>query len=441
MRLAAFVAAQPWQPAVEREVVLTSDGLGYHTLALALLERGEFSLERGGPPETLRTPGYPLALAAVYAIAGPRPWVAIALQLVLQCVTCCWLYRAALRSGGVAGGLFTGGLLAFDPAFVIHGCGLWSETIFVALLVGALGLLAATPASRSLAPAAILLGLATLVRPAGLFAAPGLLAFVALRYRRRPRKLLAAGCLTLACFAAPLVPWMARNLAVNGRAALSSAGPFNLLFLTVARMERGPGDPSGERTRERLRAESALGEASARPFEIADRWAQVAWSHAASGPIDFARALAEGVGGGLANLGTTEWSRALRLAPGLLEDGAVSGWLRRARRYAELKGPAALLLAAVAAAHLLLLYLGAAAALRPALATRNPRPAWAALCLGAGFLASLCIAGNARLRLPLAACLALLAGQAQYPTWAMRLPSLTRARRLRERASEKSGGC
>lgn len=410
VRLAVFGAAQPWQPAVEREVVLASDGLGYHALALALLERGEFSLERGGPPEALRTPGYPLALAAVYSIAGPRPWVAIALQLVLQCVTCCWLYRTVLRSGGIGGGLIAGGLLALDPAFVIHGCGLWSETLFVALVVGALGLLAATPASRALAPAAILVGLATLVRPAGLFVAPGLLAFAALRFRGRPRKLLAAGCLALACFAAPLVPWMARNLAVHGRAALSSAGPFNLLFLTVARMERGPGDPSGERARDRLRAESALGDTASRPFELADRWARTAWSHAASEPIAFVRALAEGSAGGLANLGTTEWSRALRLAPGSLEDGAVSGWLRRARRYAELKGPTAQLLAAGAAAHLVLLYLGAGAALRPALAARDPRPAWAALCLGVGFLASLCIAGNARLRLPLAACLALLAG-------------------------------
>ena len=58
----------------------TSDN--YETIALSLLERGEFALEPG-KPTSHREPAYPLFIASVYALAGGRSPAAL---LGAQCL-------------------------------------------------------------------------------------------------------------------------------------------------------------------------------------------------------------------------------------------------------------------------------------------------------------------------------------------------------------------
>ena len=56
---------------------------GYETIALNLLERGEYAIEPGRPT-SLREPGYPLLIAAVYGAArGRRAWLVLALQVAM----------------------------------------------------------------------------------------------------------------------------------------------------------------------------------------------------------------------------------------------------------------------------------------------------------------------------------------------------------------------
>ena len=74
LRLGFLLLVEPWALATEAQAALHNDSQGYHRLALSLLERGEFTTEAGVPANTLRTPGYPLFVAALYSLFGPRPW-------------------------------------------------------------------------------------------------------------------------------------------------------------------------------------------------------------------------------------------------------------------------------------------------------------------------------------------------------------------------------
>jgi hypothetical protein len=72
-RLGLFGVAQPWRPDVVRDALLTPDAWEYHQLAVTLLEHHRFAFTPHGPPDALRTPGYPFFVAALYAACGPRP--------------------------------------------------------------------------------------------------------------------------------------------------------------------------------------------------------------------------------------------------------------------------------------------------------------------------------------------------------------------------------
>lgn len=86
---------------------------GYETIALSLLDRGEFALEPGRPT-ALREPSYPLYLAGVYAVFGRRPGVVIFLNCLLSAATGLLLWRAGRRLFG------EGAALAALWTFMLH---------------------------------------------------------------------------------------------------------------------------------------------------------------------------------------------------------------------------------------------------------------------------------------------------------------------------------
>src|SRR4030095_10484807 len=65
------------------------DAVGYHQLAVNLLQRGIFSLNTQPPfqPDAIRTPGYPLFIAAVYVVVGINPRAVLIVQAILDAIT------------------------------------------------------------------------------------------------------------------------------------------------------------------------------------------------------------------------------------------------------------------------------------------------------------------------------------------------------------------
>jgi hypothetical protein len=161
-----------------------------------------------GEPSAFWPPGYPLVVAAVALVVdvGPVPgelpaWLGL-LQACIGAATVVpvwWLARAA--SGSPRAGVVAAALVALWPSLILHTSTAHLETVFVAVLVGSLALLAR---GRDVT-GGIALGLAVLTRP---FALP-VVALVWLA-RRSWRAAAVVGAIVVAV----QLPWVVRNAVV-----------------------------------------------------------------------------------------------------------------------------------------------------------------------------------------------------------------------------------
>lgn len=218
VRLALFAVAEPWSDQYLSDF-LRLDSLGYHELAISILDGG-FML--AGSPDAFRTPLYPAFLALFYFFGGAHPWLAIIGQIALDGGTCyllCVLFQRRLPAY----------LYALHPVAIFQANVLMSETLTVFVLT--LGLFALF--HRRFFAGGVAVGLAALVKPAALYLPIVLLIWVAFVYRRnfvRPSALL------VVAFALTISPWLARNYVTFDHLSLSSSGRFNLLDLQASRV-------------------------------------------------------------------------------------------------------------------------------------------------------------------------------------------------------------
>jgi hypothetical protein len=190
-----------------------------------------------GPPETLRTPGYPLFLAA---IANTR--TVIAAQAVLGAVTCFIVGYFAATRWGIAAGAAAETFLALDIPSIASCAMVMSDSLFQLLLT--LGILLEMIAIDVDQPrfkqvcivsfAGLSLGAAILVRPIG-FLLPilGLLPFVLpVLSHNKPRLHLAA--IVVFIPVAVALGWTGRNYYRTGICTLSTISIYNLYAIRVA---------------------------------------------------------------------------------------------------------------------------------------------------------------------------------------------------------------
>lgn len=188
---------------------------------------------------TFRPPGYPAFLAFWLWIGAGTLGVRLA-QVALSGLSVVLVWRLGERLGGGRVGRVAATVFAFDPILVAFSHRLWSETLFIAILLAAVDLLTADrrePAWGRTALAGVLLGLGSLVRPMLVTALPFLALWMlweawqaradgGLRLVPRALRLglLGGVCLLL------IVPWTLRNQRLTGTFILiDSNGPFNFL--------------------------------------------------------------------------------------------------------------------------------------------------------------------------------------------------------------------
>lgn len=211
-------------------VCLLPDAEYYWKLAQTIRDGDFFQIVEWGdiPHFALRTPGYPLFLAACQTVLGDRPLGPRLVQAALG-AACIWLVfrlcRATLGEGGRIPWI-AAALTAIHPYFVAMSVLLLSEALFTPLLLGflwALGTVWDRESLRSvLLPsltAGTLAGAAVLTRPSCLLFFPA--AFAAwLVYRaiamKTLRPALTATALASVAFVAVMVPWWIRNERIYG---------------------------------------------------------------------------------------------------------------------------------------------------------------------------------------------------------------------------------
>ncbi len=198
----------------------------YVSFARVLAETGEYR-------ELFRPPLYPALLAAVFGLGGGLAAARFA-QVVLATASVYLVHRLARREHGARVGLLAAGLVAFDPVLLGFSHLLWSETLFIFLLLLGLDRMLSDPDAERRLPwlgAGASLGLAALTRPQILTFLPFLLGWLVWRARRgeRERAAVAGALLALATFACVL-PWSLRNLHNTGSFVLvDTNAAYNLL--------------------------------------------------------------------------------------------------------------------------------------------------------------------------------------------------------------------
>jgi 4-amino-4-deoxy-L-arabinose transferase-like glycosyltransferase len=411
LRLLLWVIVQPWDPAVAQEVILQSDAAGYHELAVNLLSHHEFSLR--GEANALRTPAYPLMLGLTYGLFGARPHIALLLQILLAGATCLALYLVVARAVGERVARSASFLFAIDPLFILFANTLYSDTLFVFLLV--LGWLALTPAltGEAASPwgpiggAAVILGLAALTRPIAVFLPiPVILSLLTVRTIGRRERLRTAAVFSL-LFALTLSPWLIRNKIVFGSLALSTSGSLNMvsLFTVPVEMERR-GIPDRKAVQRALfrEAEEAMIADGHRPeelnhFEKAEYWRRLSIGYLTASPLDSTKHYLMGVFRLVASLGAGSYARILQLENPEFESVAHADPVALARAWLEARTPAQLVISGLIGSYLTVLY--ATTCLGIWRSRRSLTPFLVScLVMAAYFVMLTGTAGRPRLRLP-----------------------------------------
>ena len=187
---------------------LAADAGQYAQYAANLCEHGTFSLAKQvpPPPDSFRSPGYPLFLAACRACAGAAGWqgLAIALQVALGVLTVLALYRTVRACAGFGAGLLAASLVALSPHLVVSSSFLLTECLTCFLVTVGFWLVAGARSRVRLAAGAAAFGAAVLCNEA-LLPVPLLVGCVWWR-KERGRAACFVGLALL-----PFVAWTLRN--------------------------------------------------------------------------------------------------------------------------------------------------------------------------------------------------------------------------------------
>ena len=184
--------------------------------------------------------GYPAILGGLYALTGPRVFVAMLANALLGAVAAGAAVLLGSRGDARRSGLLAGLLVALEPALVFYTPALMTEAVAGELLVIAAAIATAKvahPRARVLGAGAVL-GVATLVRPEMLLVAPcigALLDYESGSFRRRALWALAVTGVAVAL----CTPWSLRNCVRLDRCAFVSANAGQNLLIGTSPLGRG----------------------------------------------------------------------------------------------------------------------------------------------------------------------------------------------------------
>jgi 4-amino-4-deoxy-L-arabinose transferase-like glycosyltransferase len=207
------------------------DQVGYQRLGHVLATTGKFTKYPDAEPfvpETIRTPVYPLFVAAIYRVLGESHTAVAAVQAALFALLTLVVYaltaRLATRRVALTAAWFT----ALFPPFPYYAALVLTELLCTVLVT--LGIWTAVRAIQDgrwsdYALTGICIGLATLTRPTYAMLPVAIVGCIAvIAAARRDWHIVAPWGWTLGAFALVLAPWLAYNSVYFHRLTLSPAG-------------------------------------------------------------------------------------------------------------------------------------------------------------------------------------------------------------------------
>ena len=333
VRLVFFVLVRPWDPVAVGNVILKFDAADYNQLASTLLHERQFSYQKDGPPDALRTPLYPIFIAMTYSIFGEAPWVVLLIQIVMDTCSCILLFLMLSRVLNSRVAWWASLFYAVDPFLILHSVSLLSDTLFVFLCVaGSYVLAKALPerfgagTTRSILWSAVLLGLATLVRPVSQYLVVLIPLAMLIVLRKNLRRFFVAAAVFVSAFMCTIAPWLARNFVAFGEPSLSTSGAFNLLLLYAGPMEMERRnltiDELGTelfREADDMMRRDGLDPKTLNPFQQARYWRKLGIQYIVNDPAAFVKYSFVGLMHAYTNLSTRAFADMLHLQRGATE--------------------------------------------------------------------------------------------------------------------------
>lgn len=223
-----------------RQFLIEGDANGYWELAQRIADGRDYCIHQ--PPRyVLRTPGFPLLLAASIKLLGPEIFAARLVLALIGAATCWLTWILARQWLGHREGLIAAALMAISPLHVGNSVLILSETLFSFALMCCLVLLSCMLKSfaKSALPNGIakilaialalgvVTGLTVLVRPGWiLWSGVSCVIVMFSRVGKPAFRFWLCGLMIVGCFAA-LLPWAYRNYSVTGHWVFTSlwSGP------------------------------------------------------------------------------------------------------------------------------------------------------------------------------------------------------------------------
>ena len=218
--------------------MIAQDSGVYEHLAQSIIRDGRFTSEADGSvqPDVIRTPGYPLYIAAVYTLFGVDQFWPLALQVVLSALTLVPLYWMGAIIWSQETGLVAAMLYALDYVSLLASQMLLTDSVYVFTLITALSLgVAALLKERGvrwpLLGFGVMLALATLIRPVSYYLiVPILIGFGYVYFRRSGwRTSVSLTLLIILPWILIVGGWQARNYVVADTTELSAIKGINLM--------------------------------------------------------------------------------------------------------------------------------------------------------------------------------------------------------------------
>lgn len=211
-----------WQSRLSGQFAF-GDSQSYWVLGQAIAQGQPFA-HLSPEVKVFRTPGYPLLLTPIFALAGPEPSVmwARAISVVCGVLAVAAVWRLGKELFGASAGLLAATIAAFYPGAIATSVLVLSEAPFCPLMLAQLLLWIAAWKAATAKRAGILAftagvvaGLATLVRPSWLLFTP-FAVFLALLVSPSRRRHLGLGVALMAGLVTAMLPWWIRNAQVTG---------------------------------------------------------------------------------------------------------------------------------------------------------------------------------------------------------------------------------
>lgn len=214
----------------DTQLLLEPDSGDYLKLAFSLWNERNFVID--GRPDTFRTPGYPLFLAAFHGLKDSPLWPAAFVQSLLGGFGAVLIWRWLSRSADTRAAAVAAAALSLDLVTVLHTPLILTETLFLSVITAALISTWESlerNSARKAGLSGLLWGLCALIKPIA-FYLPVLLSV--LWWRRKKT-------VPLFLLAAYLLPglWMMRNKFATGTASLSSIQSLALLAYPASGVE------------------------------------------------------------------------------------------------------------------------------------------------------------------------------------------------------------